>query len=554
MDACGFRGVHGVRRGGYPVHIERIGMGKLTDEEKGLLLMVQCNERKKSRSWRRRRNVQDFFFAPVCRGGGAGGGCLRMGAIVRKVLLLVAFVLGVSGAWGACKSVNTTICNPFGQYTCNEPQWDVDPYCTITYCYTGCVKSDGWVNCSYECDTQCDADSLKCVNAGNTWTENPNATCGKSCNENGCTAQDTATINAQKARCDSLGGTNDFALVNNGAEGCGLSGFCNLCNGNSYKELMKQQRKNCCEQGHVPDTTALKCIVESITSTDKTFNVSGVNKCLSGDPQVIITPDGESYREGCDDPPPPSGVPAVRAVPVLVVVRNGSSSSECIGLDCPSSSSMEGILGDLDWLKDSTHKIIMHDSTIASNSIDLVNYLYDIKTCLESGTCGGGSPNDYTEDIHEVRDTLHNSNTLLKQIADKDLNVEVNGGLTAEKQAELVASIGSVADSAAKYGIANGERLDSIISALKGIGADSVAHGLDSVRNEYIREGIDSLYSLRVGLDSTFADWSDTSGAAAGGDTTGKGESWTRWAIRWALRCGAILATLRVASRATLRT
>jgi hypothetical protein len=50
-----------------------------------------------------------------------------------------------------------------------------------------------------------------------------------------------------------------------------------------------------------------------------------------------------------------------------------------------------------------------------------------------------------------------------------------------------------------------------------------VAHGLDSVRNEYLREGIDSLYSLRTGLDSTFTAWSDTSGAAAAGDTTGKG-------------------------------
>lgn len=46
MDARGVRGVHGVRRGGYPVHIEGVSMGKLTDEEKGLLSMVQCSERK----------------------------------------------------------------------------------------------------------------------------------------------------------------------------------------------------------------------------------------------------------------------------------------------------------------------------------------------------------------------------------------------------------------------------------------------------------------------------------------------------------------------------
>ena len=47
MDFRGVRVVHGVRRAGNPVHIEGVSMGKLTDEEKGLLSMVQCNETKK---------------------------------------------------------------------------------------------------------------------------------------------------------------------------------------------------------------------------------------------------------------------------------------------------------------------------------------------------------------------------------------------------------------------------------------------------------------------------------------------------------------------------
>lgn len=46
MDFCGVRVFHGVRCAGYPVHIEGVSMGKLTDEEKGLLAMVQCSERK----------------------------------------------------------------------------------------------------------------------------------------------------------------------------------------------------------------------------------------------------------------------------------------------------------------------------------------------------------------------------------------------------------------------------------------------------------------------------------------------------------------------------
>lgn len=450
-----------------------------------------------------------------------------MGANVRKALILVALILGLNGAWGAC-NLNTTTNVVSACRGCYNGNPNDCSTCTIAnhadYCTDYCTKSN-LQNCVqventcagynvvinyYRCANACETDSLRCLLDGGNWAANPNATCGKSCLTNGCTSEDTTFLEGQKARCDSLGGTNDLELVNNGAQGCGLSGFCNLCNGNSYEQLRKQQQKNCCEQGHAPDTSKLKCSVESITSTDKRFVVAGQNACLSGDPQIIITPDGESYREGCDDPPPPTNSSN----------SGGTSSSE--GGFSSSSESAGDSLG-LEWLKDSTHKIIMYDSTTAANSIDLVNYLYDIKTCLEAGTCGAGAPVDYTGTINEVRDTLHHSNELLKQIADKDLSVQVNGGLTAEKQAELVANIGKVADSTAKYGIANGERLDSIISALKGIGADSVAHGLDSVRNEYIREGIDSLYSLRTGLDSTFTEWSDTSGAAAGGDTTGKG-------------------------------
>lgn len=46
MDFRGLYRVHGVRGAGYPVHAKGVSMGKLTDEEKGLLAMVQCSERK----------------------------------------------------------------------------------------------------------------------------------------------------------------------------------------------------------------------------------------------------------------------------------------------------------------------------------------------------------------------------------------------------------------------------------------------------------------------------------------------------------------------------
>ena len=68
----------------------------------------------------------------------------------------------------------------------------------------------------------------------------------------------------------------------------------------------------------------------------------------------------------------------------------------------------------------------------------------------------------------------------------------------------MVNNIQYVADSAAKYGNANGEKkLDSIVSALKGIGMDSIAHKLDSMRND----GLDSISGGIYSLDSTFAYW-----------------------------------------------
>lgn len=400
-----------------------------------------------------------------------------------KILVLLALVLGVlpvdSLAWYCYTStgVNT-----------QTGQCGTMPSLRDGYCRIGCTQVSNGVLLVYVRKTTGNYwDKASCENWQNfcaegdikdpcdIWPDDPKC-------QTGCTADDTTYINALKLRCDSLGGTNDLSLVNNGAQGCGLSGFCNLCNGKAYQAIRKQQQRDCCQKGHAPDTTQLKCTVESITSTDKRFIIAGQNTCLSGDPQIIITPDGVSYREGCDDVPPS----------INSSESQGSSDSQGSSESQGSSSGdsdINTISGQLEDIKDSLHMIILYDSTTASNSIDLVNYLYDIKICLDAGTCGGGAPIDYTGDIQAVRDTLHNSNNLLMQIADKDLSVQVTAGLTVEQQADLIANIGHVADSAAKYGIANGARLDS----------------------------------LRMGLSSTFADWSDTSGAVAGGDTTGKG-------------------------------
>ena len=176
---------------------------------------------------------------------------------MRKVLILVAIILGVNGAFAACvvgDSVKGNGGNPLGRgcdqnacsgsyrslnYSVGEVFSSSGRVCIVTSvpCYNSnvyyCSQAGGIAPIRFDCYGGSKGDSLLCVSEGKSWNSQ-NCTC----TNNGCSAQDTANINAQKSRCDSLGGTNDFELVNNGSEGCGLSGFCNLCNGTAYLLMM----------------------------------------------------------------------------------------------------------------------------------------------------------------------------------------------------------------------------------------------------------------------------------------------------------------------------
>lgn len=412
------------------------------------------------------------------------------------ILFVTLLVWGSSLSWGACRQSSVFAgCFLSCSGSCNRGSYCV--YRSIGKGVGGCYDWEHQCYLDYwSCDSQNDVDSLICVKDGGIWTINSQG--NKYCAKSYCTAEDTLNLQREIAHCDSMGATNDFALANN--EECSIIGICNHCSGNAYRNYVENLKKRCCELGKIPDS--VKCVMKDITSTENAYAELQGDGCLSTGGSVNITPNGETIVKGCEN------FNSSNSQNQSSDSQNQSSSSECIGLDCPSSDSknLDDISGQLEDIKDSLHRIIIYDSTTASNSIDLVNYLYDIKTCLEAGTCGNG-PVDYTENINEVRDTLHHSNELLKQIADKDLSVQVNGGLTAEKQAELVNNIQYVADSAAKYGSINGEKLDSIVSALKGIGMDSVAHKLDSMRNDKLDSISGGIYSL----DSTFAYWGDSS-------------------------------------------
>lgn len=75
-------------------------------------------------------------------------------------------------------------------------------------------------------DNKCEADSLQCITAGDTWTNTGASTCGGySCKINHCKAADSTWLSTSIAACT---GSNNYALVNTDST-CEHVGTC--CNG-----------------------------------------------------------------------------------------------------------------------------------------------------------------------------------------------------------------------------------------------------------------------------------------------------------------------------------
>jgi len=80
--------------------------------------------------------------------------------------------------------------------------------------------------CTSRCDNSCEADSLKCLQNGGTWTNTGASTCdGKSCKMSNCLQSDTLWLNDSKAACDAIGGENNYAITDID-ETCVRSGIC----------------------------------------------------------------------------------------------------------------------------------------------------------------------------------------------------------------------------------------------------------------------------------------------------------------------------------------
>lgn len=165
----------------------------------------------------------------------------REGRIFLGIILSV-LLLYVSG-WSSCSSRRNGIAvDPVTGSCVYEANWNdscffnlYESVCSPVYptpngyYYTGLAKdisvgstTDGcafrWVrprvtSCTYNvsCTTVCEADSIACVSQGNSWSDDPSASCGKSCKINHCKAADSTWLSTSIAACT---GSNNYAIVN----------------------------------------------------------------------------------------------------------------------------------------------------------------------------------------------------------------------------------------------------------------------------------------------------------------------------------------------------
>ena len=283
-------------------------MGRLEQWEKDLLEQVEQKEVQSDPS-------------------GNGGGCCCLGAVL---VLLVVLALAVQ-SWAACypeltggyslgTSGKRTDCFTFTETTDEQGicaglvsgscpavyKTNGDLYCTglKTENRVGCTNSrEGcpygqiylyayYCNYSICCSDSTEADSVQCVNDGETW--NPST---RRCEKDPCEGYEDYLQDIKNA-CRQNGGTDDFELVRNSDGTCGTSGFCDLCTDEKKKSVIENARKTCCELGSGFNSASFNFSCKTtIDGLDKTWDYT--YKGCDYNFSVNVGANGSSVAAGC---------------------------------------------------------------------------------------------------------------------------------------------------------------------------------------------------------------------------------------------------------------
>lgn len=438
--------------------------------------------------------LQNMGFLPVF-GGESESGLKGTWLNLRLFPLFLVVAFFVSFVWAECGTLpNSSSCC---SYDCNPSPYECSYYGS-RICQRLCYQlPDGrWgVSSVSWCDTQAEADSVKCAN-------NPSdPSCGPQ--------NDTETKDQLEERCNAIGGVPhyDFNELGN------VTGWCDICQTDSsgnytniyVNEQYKEYKESCCQAGHAPNKSNFKCnsTKNGCAGANCVWFETGVKGggigyselgYTPGICEVSVTTNIDGTIQGCEDDEE-------------LVNSSDSQNSSSSGESSPSSSAGEGssasaeenlqaIADAVAGLMDSLHKIIVIDST---------NRKYDSLVSMYTSTIA--SILDEMNQKETQRDTIINNvnvqgDTNIINVHAPSVDVDVQGIID-----EIVKN--------ARVDSANGVTLDSILKCLSDRGADCYMGGDSSgVYND------SNVLAALAGIDSALT---DTAGAGNGADTAGAG-------------------------------
>lgn len=302
----------------------------------------------------------------------------------------------------------------------------------------------------YCCGSVCEADSIKCVNAGKLW------------NSAGCNCVDPC--GEWRSQCEAKGGTFDGKVITEvGTDRQCCTAICNLCTTKASEEQWEKKKYFCCLQNKAPPALN-KCAVTGLPSSTKcgieTQFKSNEDNGACRDPNLSEDA-AQSYYENCE----PNGSSSSTAQSSSG--EGGSSSSGDGGSSGNNPQYPEGC-DECPWL-DSILDTLTAQKRIVS---DINECLLNAQVCLNLNPDTG----------EETVDSVYIDSTILNGIKDLfDSSLELD-----DEQVRILMSMDTtllkmlVSDSATRVAIAGAS--SDIVSALSGA-SGAIQGGLVQVKN-----------------------------------------------------------------------